>query len=56
MGRKKDLTIITIHSDGIDEKQLKTMKKQFKKAMPGRKVAIIGVGREDNVTVNTVRG
>ncbi len=56
MSRKKDLTIITIHSDEIDEKLLKTMKKQFRKALGGRKVAIIGVGKEDSVTVNTVRG
>jgi len=56
MAKKKDLTIITIHSDEIDQSTLDSIKKQFKKALPRTRVAIIGVGKEDSVTVNTVRG
>lgn len=53
--KNKKLTVITIRSDEINAKLLKTMKKQFKKSLPkNHKIAIIGVGSNDAVSVDTV--
>jgi hypothetical protein len=56
MAKNKDLTIITIHSDEIDATLLKSIKKQFKKNLKGRKIAVFAVGKEDGVSVNTIKG
>lgn len=52
---KGDTLLVSISSNELDSVLLNTLKKQFKTAFPKNKIAILGIGENDRVSVNVVK-
>lgn len=55
MSKRKDLVVVTIKSDEIDENMIKQVKKQLKNAWKGRKVAVFGIGSKDSIDIKILK-
>jgi hypothetical protein len=52
--KKGDTLVLTLRSGNADKKTLTKMRKQLKKQFPNNKVAIFGIGIEDDLALTTI--
>lgn len=52
--KKGDTLLVTINSDELDQERLDNVKAQLQSMFPDNKVAIFGVGQNDDVSINVM--
>lgn len=52
--KKGDTLVVTIKSDENDKNVLKSIKKQMKKAFPSNKIAVFGIGKDDDISIGVL--
>ncbi len=52
---EKNVLIVTIKSDEVDEIFVEKVKQQFKEQLPNHDVAVFAIGTQDEVSVTEIR-